>query len=200
MTMDYGRKTVKGVALLAAAAALGVAGAQSMKGGMHGDDEGGAMGGCPMMAKESAGKHGGHRRMMHGGSMGMSGGMHGSMGTMGELGLDDDQQARLRELCSQHRQKHSSRMSDMQDLREEMHTLMAKERPDPEAVRELHGRMADLHGKMMADHIRMRNEMHDTLTDEQRERMHEHMQDRRSKPDQQGHKGDRQGHHDGRDR
>jgi len=38
-------------------------------------------------------------------------------------------------------------------------------------VQELHGRMAELQGEMMAEMVRMRNAMHDLMTDEQREQL-----------------------------
>ncbi|MDN3519050.1 hypothetical protein QWY84_15640, partial [Aquisalimonas lutea] len=98
----------------------------------------------------------------------------------------------------EHRQERFARMADMLDLRDEMHVLMAEQRPDPEAVRELHGRMADLHGDMMAERIRLQNDMQDMLTDEQREQMRERMQERPGRMDgERGRSGDHQRHHGG---
>jgi Spy/CpxP family protein refolding chaperone len=48
---------------------------------------------------------------------------------------------------------------------------MQAERPEPEEVQALHGQMATLHGEMMAEMVRMRNTMHDLLTDEQRQQL-----------------------------
>ncbi len=188
MTINRGYKASLGLALLLAAGAVGIAGAQGMQGmmgsGMHGGGQGGkAMHGgmgmmqdCPMMGGGSGGMQGMMGGGMHGGGMGMAGtGMRDGMGMMQGLDLDDEQQAQLRERRSEHRHQQFSRMAEMMDLREEMHALMHSERPDPDAVRELHGHMADLHGDMMADRIRLRNDMQDMLTDEQRE----HMQERR---------------------
>lgn len=90
-------------------------------------------------------------------------------------------------------------MGNMLDLRDEMHALMAGQRPDPEAVRELHGRMADLQGEMMANRIRLQNEMQDMLTDEQRDQMRGRMQEWRGHMNgsRGGRGGDYQGHHGG---
>ena len=183
MTMNRGYKAALGLALLLGAGAVGIAGAQGMQGmmggGMHGDGQGGMMQDCPMMG---------------GGSGGMQGMMGGGM--MQGLDLDEEQQAQLRERRSEHRHQQFGRMAEMMDLREEMHALMAEDRPDPDAVRELHGRMADLHGDMMADRIRLRNDMQDMFTDEQREQMRERMHERRGdlggEPDSGG---DHERHH-----
>ncbi|MDN3519045.1 Spy/CpxP family protein refolding chaperone [Aquisalimonas lutea] len=139
--------------------------------------------------------------VMHGGGMGPSGpGMRGHMGMMGSLELNDEQQAQLREFRSEYRQERFARMADMLDLRDEMHALMAQQRPDPEAVRELHGRMADLHSNMMADRVRMRNAIQHMLTDEQRQHMREHRQEGRGMPGDGGHRGQQQGHHGSQNR
>jgi len=205
MTMNRGHKAALGLALLVGAGVVGIAGAQGMQGMMGGGQgaqgmQGGGMGmmqDCPMMGDESGGMQGMMGGMMPGGGMGMSGkGMHGGMGMMGDLELDEDQQAQLRERRSEHRHEQFARMAEMMDLREEMHALMGSERPDPDAVRELHGRMADLHGDMMADQIRLRNDMQDMLTDEQREQMHERMGERRGgMGKEQGRGDDHQQHH-----
>lgn len=231
MTMNHSRKTAAlGLALLLGAGTAGIAGAHGMMGGgMHGDAQGqghgsmmhnspmmggrgggmqGMMGGGqgPMMGG-MRGMHDGGMGMMQGSGMGMSGpGMQGSMGMMGGLKLDSEQQAQLRELRSEYRREQFARMADMLDLRDEMHALMAEQRPDPEAVRELHGRMADLRGDMMADRIRMRNDIEDMLTDEQRQRMREYRREGRSMPGGQGmpgdggHRGQQQGHHGSQNR
>ena len=200
MTMNRGYKAALGLALLLGAGAVGLAGAQGMQGmmggGMHAGGKGGMMQDCPMMGGDYRGMQGmmggamhggGHGRMMQGGGMGMHGGMmqggamdmYGGRGMMRGLDLDEEQQTRLRERRSEHRHQQFSRMAEMMDLRDEMHALMHSERPDPDAVRELHGRMAELHGDMMADRIRLRNEIQDMLTDEQREQMRQRMRDRR---------------------
>lgn len=204
MTMNRGYRAAFGVALLVGAGVIGIAGAQGMQGmmggghggqGMHGGK--GMMQDCPMMGGESDGMQGMMGGGMHGGGQGGMG-MHGGMGMMGGLDLDEDQQTQLRERRSEHRHEQFSRMAEMMDLREEMHALMHSDRPDPDAVRELHGRMADLHGDMMVDRIRLRNDMQDMLTDEQREQMRERMQERRGGMDsERGRGGYHQRHHGG---
>lgn len=157
MTMNRGYKAALGLALLLGAGAVGIAGAQGMQGMKSGSMHGGGQGGgmmqdCPMMGGGSGSMQG----MMGGG---MHGGGQGGMDMMQRLDLDDDQREQMRERRSEHRHEHYARKAEMMDLREEMHALMHSDRPDPDAVRELHGRMADLHGDMMADRIRLRNDM-----------------------------------------
>jgi len=179
ITTHRGYKAALGLALLVGAGTAGIASAQGMQGmmggGMQGGGQGGMMQDCPMMGGGSGGMQG-----MMGGGMGMSGmGMHDGMGMMRGLDLDDEQHAQMRERRSEHRHQQFSRMAEMMDLRDEMHALMRSERPDPDAFRELHGRMADVHGDMMADRISLRNDMQDMLTDEQREQMRGHMREQR---------------------
>ena len=176
--MNRTRRATIGLALLLGAGMVGMAGAQGMHGGgMHGGGHGGvAKGGmmenCPMMGSQSrTGKrYGKGPGSMRGGVMDPR---HGEKEMMRRLDLDDDQRMQFRELRSEHRREEFARKADMMDLRDEMQELMAGDRPDPERVRELHGRMADVHGDMLADRIRLRNEMRDRLTDEQREQLRE---------------------------
>ncbi|MGM0986623.1 MAG: Spy/CpxP family protein refolding chaperone [Pseudomonadota bacterium] len=104
--------------------------------------------------------------MMMGGQGGMGPGM--MMGGMADL-LDEEQLNDLREMRKEHRSAHFEDMARMLNLRDDMMLLMQAERPDPEEVQALHGQMATLHGEMMADKVRLRNQMQDLLTDEQRE-------------------------------
>ena len=177
LTRHRGYKAALGLALLVGAGSAGIASAHQgmMGGGMQGGGQGGMMQDCPMMGGGMMGGGSGGMQGMMGGGMGM----HDGMGMMRGLDLDDDQHARMRERRSEHRHQQFSRMAEMMDLRDEMHALMRSERPDPDAVRELHGRMADVHGDMMADSIRLRNDMQEMLTDEQRETMREHMREQR---------------------
>ncbi len=166
------RYWIIGLALVLGSGAGGVALAHGMMGGgMHG----GMMGGggmaaqCPMM---------GGQQMMPMQDMGMGMGMpHGSMmrGMADRLDLDDAQSDAMRQLRSEHRRTHMARMADIMDLKDEMHALMAGDRPDPDAVQALHGRIAELHGEMLADGVRMRNSLRDLLTEEQRAQMQEQM-------------------------
>jgi periplasmic protein CpxP/Spy len=92
------------------------------------------------------------------------------MGMMQEM-LEPEQRAEMRELMQEHRPAQFERMGRLMNLRDDLMAEMHGERPDPEAVQELHGRMAELHGEMMAEMVRMRNAMHDLLTDEQRQQL-----------------------------
>jgi len=110
------------------------------------------------------------------GGMGM--GRHGdrmmmSPGAMHRLDLDEDQRERMREMRREQMVEHAERQARMLELREDMDALLREEQPDPDAVEDLHARMAEHHGRMLADRVRMRNAMHDLMTDEQRERMRE---------------------------
>ncbi|MCA1768564.1 MAG: Spy/CpxP family protein refolding chaperone [Halomonas sp.] len=97
-----------------------------------------------------------------------------SMGMMSRL--DADQRSQMRELMQAHRPAQFERMGQLIDLRLEMMEAMHDERPDPERVQDLHSQMAELQGETMAAMIRMRNAMHDLLSDEQRQQL------RRGKP------------------
>ncbi|XKF14670.1 Spy/CpxP family protein refolding chaperone [Halomonas sp. BLK-85] len=117
--------------------------------------------------------------MMMGGMMnGMSPGMMidgmGSMAGMTNM-LDEAQMSSMREMRQEHRATQLERMGEMMNMRDDMMQIMQAERPDPEEVKALHGQMASLHGEMMADNVRMRNQVQDLLTDEQRARMRGNM-------------------------
>jgi len=136
---------------------------------------GGGQGGMGPGMMMGGGQGGMGPGMMMGGGQGgmMPCPLMGGMGAMGGAAamLDDEQLSTLREMRKAHRSAYFERMGEMMNLREEMLLLMQADRPDSEEVKTLHGQMADLHGEMMADEVRMRNQMQDLLTDEQRERM-----------------------------
>ena len=160
----------KQVIAIALASGLGIAtsGAASAHGMHQGTQGAGGM----MIGGGQAGM--GPGMMMGGGQGGMMPcPLMGGMGAMGGAAamLDDEQLSTLREMRKAHRSAYFERMGEMMNLREEMLLLMQADRPDSEEVKTLHGQMADLHGEMMADEVRMRNQMQDLLTDEQRERM-----------------------------
>lgn len=69
---------------------------------------------------------------------------------------------------------------------------LEQDRPDPDAVGEIHGRMAELHGEMLVSRVRMRNAIYDLLTDEQREQLASGV------PENGDAAADHQGHHGGR--
>ena len=85
--------------------------------------------------------------------------------------LEPDQRSQMRELMQEHRPAQFERMGRLMNLREDLMAEMRGERPDPEEVQALHGRMAELHGEMMAERVRLQNALHDLLTDEQRQQL-----------------------------
>ncbi|MFB9144942.1 Spy/CpxP family protein refolding chaperone [Halomonas alkalicola] len=144
-----------------------------MMGGMMGGGGQGGMGPGMMGGMMGGGGQGGMGPGMMGGMMG--GGMMPcpmmgeGMGMMSML--DSDQRSQMRELMQEHRPAQFERKGRLMNLRDDLMAEMHGERPDPEQVQELHGRMAELHGEMMAEMVRMRNAMHDLMTDEQREQL-----------------------------
>ena len=125
----------------------GMMGPGMMGGGMGPGMMGGSMGGmmpCPMMS-------GGGKNML-------------SM-------LDQEQRSEYRELMQEHRPAQFERMGQLMNLRDDLMAALHAERPDPEEIQALHGRMAELHGDMMAEMVRMRNAMHDLMSEEQREQL-----------------------------
>ncbi|MCE9683435.1 Spy/CpxP family protein refolding chaperone [Halomonas alkalisoli] len=121
------------------------------QGGMGPGMMGGGMMPCPMMG---------------GGQGGMGPGMMGGgMMTM----LDAEQRSEMRELMQEHRPAQFERMGRVMNLRDDLMAAMQAERPDPDDVQALHAQMAEIQGEMMAEMVRMRNAMHDLMTDEQRE-------------------------------
>ncbi len=85
--------------------------------------------------------------------------------------LNDEQHLQLRELRQAYRPAQFERMARLMNLNDDLMTEMQGERPDPEAVQALHGQMAEVHGEMLAERVRLRNAMHELLTDEQRQQM-----------------------------
>ena len=172
-----------GLAMVIGGTASGVALAQGMGSGqgpmMQGDSQGG-MGPGMMGGGMGPGMMGGGMGPgMMGGGMGpgmmMGGGMmpcpmmESGKGMMSML--DPEQRGELRELMQEHRPAQFERMGQMMNLRDDLMAEMHAERPDPDEVQARHGRMAELHGEMMAEMVRMRNAMHDLMTDEQREQL-----------------------------
>ncbi|MDI5986203.1 Spy/CpxP family protein refolding chaperone [Halomonas sp. M4R5S39] len=178
------RTLALGLALALGAGGAGFAIAHGMPGGMMGYGQGG-MGPGMMGGGMGPGMMGGGMGpgMMSGGmGPGMMGGgmmpcpMMGGpgMGMMQQL-LTPEQHDEMRELMQQHRPTQLEHMGQMLDLHDELVSQMQQARPDPEAVQELHGRMAELQGEMLAEQVRQRNAMHDLLTDEQRQQLQEAM-------------------------
>jgi len=142
-----------------------------MMGGMMGGGQGGM--GPGMMGGMMGGGQGGMgpgmmKGMMGGGTMPcpMMGGA--GMGMMQEM-LEPEQRDEIRDLMQEHRPVQFERMGRLMNLRDDLMAEMHGQRPDPEEIKTLHGQLAELHGEMMAEMVRMRNAMHDLLTDEQRQ-------------------------------
>ncbi|MCE8023425.1 Spy/CpxP family protein refolding chaperone [Billgrantia aerodenitrificans] len=159
-----------------------------MSGGMGPGMMGGGMGPGMMGGGMGPGMMGGGMGPgMMGGGMGpgmMGGGMGPGMmggGMMPCPMMDDgkgmmqmlvpEQRNEMRELMREHRPAQFERMGQLMNLRDDLMAAMHGERPDPEEVQAIHAQMAELHGEMMAEMVRMRNAMHDLLTDEQREQL-----------------------------
>ena len=171
-----------GLALALGASGSGIALAQSMPtnqpnqgSGMTGGSGGQGGMGPDMMGGMMSGGQGGMgpgmmKGMMGGGMMTcpMMGGA--GMGMMREV-LDPEQHDEMRALMQEHRPAQFERMGRLMNLREDLMAEMRGERPDPEEVQALHGRMAELHGEMMAERVRLENTMNDLLTDEQRQQL-----------------------------
>ncbi|QFU02110.1 hypothetical protein FIU83_10705 [Halomonas sp. THAF5a] len=183
-----------GLALALGASGSGIALAQSMPtnqpnqgSGMTGGSGGQGGMGPGMMSGMMGGGQGGMgpgmmSGMMGGGQGGMMKGMMGGgmmpcpmtdgagIGMMQEM-LEPEQRDEMRALMQEHRPAQFERMGRLMNLRDDLMAEMRGERPDPEEVQALHGRMAELHGEMMAERVRLQNAMHDLLTDEQRQQL-----------------------------
>ncbi|XUO87715.1 Spy/CpxP family protein refolding chaperone [Halomonas sp. KM072] len=152
---------------------MGGGGQGGMGPGMMGGGGQGGMGPGMMGGMMGGGGQGGMGPGMMGGMMG--GGMMPcpmmaeGMGMMSML--EPDQRSQMRELMQEHRPAQFERKGRLMNLRDDLMAEMHGERPDPEQVQELHGRMAELQGEIMAEMVRMRNAMHDLMTDEQREQL-----------------------------
>ncbi|MBA2779572.1 Spy/CpxP family protein refolding chaperone [Billgrantia kenyensis] len=150
-----------------------------MGGGMGPGMMGGGMGPGMMGGGMGPGMMGGGMGPgMMGGSMGpgmMGGGMmpcpmmESGKGMM--LMLEPEQRIEMRELMRDHRPAQFERMGQLMNLRDDLMEAMHSERPDPDEVQAIHAQMAELHGEMMAEMVRMRNAMHDLMTDEQRQQL-----------------------------
>ena len=138
--------------------------------GMMGQGRGMGMMGGGMMGP---GMMSGGMGMMGGGGMGMG------MTTMHALDLDRDQVSKMAQIHKELAQKRAAMSADMQELRWDLSREMAKDRPDPSQVGKLYGQIADQQRAMMENRIRARNRMMDALSDKQRERWQQMMDNRR---------------------
>ncbi|WP_205739004.1 hypothetical protein [Vreelandella alkaliphila] len=80
--------------------------------------------------------------------------------------LEPGQRDEMRELMQEHRPAQLERMGRFMNMRDDLMAEMHGERPDPEQVKTLHSELAELHGEMMIEMVRMRNTMHDLITDD----------------------------------
>ena len=196
-TRKQARALTLGLALALGAGGTGVALAQNMGSGMMGDEDGmgmmGREGGMGMMGRKGGmGGEGGMGGMMGPGkSMGPGMGLMREMQAMREM-LSAKQRSELRELMREHRPAQFERMGHAQNVREDLMAELEHDRPDPDTVGEIHGRMAELHGEMLVERVRMRNAIYDLLTDEQREQLASGV------PENGDAAADHQGHHGGR--
>lgn len=147
----------------------------------HGGHHGG-MG--PGMMQGHGGHHGGMGPGMMHGHGGMGAGMMGGMGPggmmrggispyeAGVLGLDADQQRRLEDIQREAAREHWQLMQEQHRRRGEMMQLYRGEgAPEPEALGEAYGRMADAQRRMLEHRARVHQRMRAVLTEEQRERL-----------------------------
>jgi Spy/CpxP family protein refolding chaperone len=155
------------------------------------------MSGCgmahPMMGGYGSMGMGGAGMMGHGGfgPMGMGGGMMGhggyGMGRMGDfgmgpgmmmayrmmyrLGLSDDQRAKVRKIMEQHHKQMWTVMGDMMDARNKLRDLYDEDQPDPAKVGAAFAEVSKFHRQMLEARVRIRNEIGEVLTPEQREQL-----------------------------
>ncbi|WFE71223.1 Spy/CpxP family protein refolding chaperone [Halomonas sp. M1] len=178
--MDIRKHTFAfGLTLALAASGTGVAVAQGMMGDQTG--QGRSMMGGMMGGGQSGMGPGMMEEMMGGGMMPcpMMGGA--SMGMMSML--DEDQRSEMRAMMQEHRPAQFERKGRLMNLRDDLMAEMHGDRPDPDEVQALHGQMAELHGEMMAEMVRMRNVMHDLMSDEQRQQLEQATQESDVDPD-----------------
>lgn len=178
-----------GLAFILGVSGTGIALAQDMMGEKSGQNGMGPsmMGG--MMGGGQSGMGPGMMKGMMGGGMMPCPMMSGADMSMMQQMLDSEQHSEMRELMQSHRPTQFERMGQLMNLRDDLMAEMHGERPDPDEVQTLHGQMAELHGEMMAEMVRMRNAMHDVMTEEQRQQLEQ------TPPDSGGDPDDHDAHH-----
>lgn len=134
---------------------------------------GGGMGGQGHMGGGMMGQ--GKGKM--GGGM-MSGGM-GMMGPMSSLDLSDEQIQHMTEVHKQMAREHADMMGDMPAMRYRLSRELAKDEPDAERVGELFLQMQKKRRELMQDRMKMRQQMMEMLSKEQRQQMMENMRQMR---------------------
>ena len=84
-----------------------------------------------------------------------------------ELGLTDEQSARLKPLCVAQREKMGSLLQSQRDLRDEVRAELEKDAPDLERVASLNQQVAALHTEMARQHVALRQSVRGELTEQQ---------------------------------
>lgn len=110
---------------------------------------------------------------------GMMNGMGMGMATMHALDLDREQVRKMTQIHKKLAQQHAGMQAELQELQWELSRELAGERPSPEKVGELYEQMAQKRKAMIQERVRARNEMQEALTEEQRQRFREMMENRR---------------------
>jgi len=110
---------------------------------------------------------------------GMMNGMGMGMATMHALDLDREQVRKMTQIHKELAQKNAGMQAELQEHQWELSRELAKERPSPEKVGELYEQMAQKRKAMIQERVRARNEMQEALSEEQRERFREMMENRR---------------------
>lgn len=126
------------------------------------------------------GPMGGQNGMTHMGPMGMSyddaGQMQGMNSMMGlgpvwMLDLSDEQRREVNRIRDELRRQNWATQGKVMDLRAEMRDLYLSDRPDPEKIGEVYGRIAELRREMIERNVTAHNEIRALLTAEQREQL-----------------------------
>lgn len=145
--------------------------------GMAGMGAGGmGGGGCPMMQSRGGG---GMSGMMGGGMMsGMMGGGGGmgmgqsmsllGLGSMAQLDLSREQQAKMDKIEAGLRQQNWTLMGKMMDARSDLRALHRQPAPDAEAVGKAYDRVFGLQRQMIVNRVAAKNQAQALLTPEQR--------------------------------
>ena len=157
-------KTITAMAALVLLGALASGGVLA-HGGPDRDDRRGMMGGQGM----GPGMMGGYGQGMGPGMMGGGIGPYAS----GVLGLSEEQRNRLEEIQRENARQHWQLMQELREKRHAMMDLYREGRVDPEELGEAYDGVADAERRMLEHGARMRNRMHEVLTEEQRERLEE---------------------------
>jgi len=131
----------------------------------------------PMQQQQGGSGMMGQGKGKMGGGM-MSGGM-GMMGPMSSLDLSDEQIQHMTEVHKQMAREHADMMGDMPAMRYRLSRELAKDEPDAERVGELFLQMQKKRRELMQDRMKMRQQMMEMLSKEQRQQMMENMRQMR---------------------